>query len=177
MPVKISIEADNINMVQAVLIGMTRALAEETSPAVTSDQAPSDIVQHPELPFEDRIVAPTLVEPAVEPAVAPAKEQKKRGRPPKASHPVKPVQVEDVEPPPEVITEEEEHEAEGAVDAPEPEPEGITVAKIRETVNAIMNEKGIPVAIKLLAEAGYRQVSDIPPVDYDRVHTLLKAAG
>jgi hypothetical protein len=184
MPVKISIEADSISMVQALLTGMTHAIREELADlAVTSDQAPSDIVQHPELPFPngiekwvdempDQVAAqPALPAAAVQTHPAETAPLKKRGRKPKLAI------VEDVEPPAEVITEEDEPEAEGAVDTAEPAPEttGVSEAQLREVVRAIMDEEGIPVALQLLAKAGYKQVKDIPPADYDRVHAILKA--
>lgn len=189
MPFKILIEADNLAIAQAALNGVVRALAEETGPAVTSDQAPSDIVQNEdqaELPLAQgaeckvdegfgtdvKLIGPSPVPPPVQ-WPAPVAEPKKRGRKPK----LVPAPVEDVEPPPEVITQEEEPEAEGAVDTPEPEPEttGVTEAQLRETVREIMDAKGIPAAIEMLAQAGYKQVKDIPPADYDRVHALLKS--
>jgi hypothetical protein len=185
MPVKISIEADSISMVQALLTGMTHAIREELEdPAVLSDQAPSDIVQHPELPFEpasDTTVA--IPRKEVEAALQAAEpEPKKRGRKPKL---VAVADVEDVEPPPEVVTEEDEPEAEGAVDTPEPEPKalselsaqttGISEAQLREVVRGIMDAEGIPAALALLAKGGYKHVKDIPPADYGRVHAILKA--
>jgi hypothetical protein len=183
MPVKISIEADNLEVVQAMLIGMTRALAEETGPAVLSDQAPSDIVQHPELPFSKGIEAwveeapdplPEAVpEPVVEAAPEPKKPRTKRsladGRKPKIAL------VEDIEPPPEVLTEEDEAEAEGAVDAPEPEPEpaGLTEQQMRDKVRDLMDVEGIPATKVLLRKAGYTQVKDVPPEDRSRVYAIL----
>lgn len=208
MPVKISIEADSIDMVQAMLLGMTRAIAEETGPAVLSDQGPSDIVQvelplcRPALtanaePAPKRSVFPDSLRPGLTtmlagydeasepdqeapPALPAAATQthpaeiaplKKRGRKSKLAV------VEDVEPPAEVITEEDEAEAEGAVDTAEPEPEttGVSEAQLREVVRGIMDEEGIPAALALLAKGGYRHVKDIPPADYTRVYGILKA--
>jgi hypothetical protein len=178
MPFKIMIEADNLGIAQAALAGVVRALAEETGPAVLSDQAPSDIVQsvaEPELPFANGIeewvdAAPDPV--AAEPTPEPAPEPKKRGRKPKAAAPVV---IEDIEPPPEVVTEEDEPEAEGAVDAPEPEPanDGVSAEMLQEKVREIMDEHGIPAAIALLGKAGYKKVSQVPPADYDRVYAIL----
>lgn len=163
MPFTLMIQADNLAIAQAALAGVARALAEETDPV--SDQA--------ELRFENRLEAPVVPAPAPapEPAVEPAVEQKKRGRKPKLAI------VEDVEPPPEVITEEEEPEAEGAVDTPEPAPSttGVSELQLREVVREIMDAKGIPAALALLAKAGYKQVKDIPPADYDRAHAILTA--
>jgi hypothetical protein len=184
MLVKLSIEADSIDMLKAALLGITGASAED--PAVLSDQAPSyrsgepdpSIVQHPELPFANGIetwvdedqMPPELPAAAVQTHPAETAPLKRRGRKPKLAI------VEDVEPPPEVITEEDEPEAEGAVDTPEPEPEttGISEAQLREEVRAIMDEEGIPAALKLLAKGGYKHVKDIPPADYNRIHAILK---
>jgi plasmid stability protein len=183
MLIKLSIEADSIDMLKAALLGITGANAEDTSPVVLSDQAPSDIVQHPELPFANGIEewveeAPDQV--AVQPALPAAATQthpaeiaplKKRGRKPKLAV------VEDIEPPPEVLTEEDE--AEGAVDTAEPEPEttGISEAQLREVVRNVMDTEGIPAALALLAKGGYRHVKDIPPADYDRIHAIVKAGA
>lgn len=191
MPFKLSIEADNLVTALAALQGVTRALTEETGPVVTSDQAPSDIVQHPELPFSNGVENSDQAElgrrveeaaganaPLVEPEPAPA--PKKRGRPPKASHPVQPVVVEDIEPPPEVITEEEEPEAEGAVDAPEPQadaPTGVTEQMLRDLVRDAMDEHGIPKTLLWMGKAGYQHVRDIPPAEYDQVYAILKSRG
>jgi hypothetical protein len=177
MPFKIMIEADNLGIAQAALAGVARALAEETGPAVFSDQAPTDIVQVElplcQTPLDLNAVFPQgEAEPEPVPEAVP--EPKKRGRKPKLA--VVPEPVEDVEPPPEVVTEEDEAEAEGAVDKDEPEPEttGISEAQLRETVREIMDERGIPAALKLLAKGGYKHVKDIPPADYDRIHAILK---
>jgi hypothetical protein len=193
MPVKISIEADSIDMVQAMLIGMTRAIAEETGPAVLSDQAPSDIVQQTELPLQQPVLtadaepAPATgnfpeslraglntVFPPDKEEPEPQPEQKKRGRKPKLV--AVPEPIEDVEPPPEVITEEDEPEAEGAVDKDDPAPEttGVSEAQLRASVREIMDEFGIPAALKLLAKGGYKHVKDIPPADYDRIYAILQ---
>lgn len=182
MPVKISIEADNIRMVQALLTGMTHAIREELEdPVVLSDQASSDIVQNgsieswvdespdviePEQAELELGASANLVTEVPAAVVAP----KRRGRKPKL--------VADVEPPPEVITEEDEPEAEGAVDSPEPEPEttGVSEAQLREKVRAIMDEDGIPAALQLLGKGGYKHVKDIPASEYDRVYAILTKA-
>lgn len=179
MPFKLMIEADNLGIAQAALAGVARALAEETGPAVTSDQAPSDIVQNEdqaELDLTDGALANLITEvhaAVVEPVPEAVPEPKKRGRKPKL---VAVPDVEDVEPPPEVITEEDEAEAEGAVDAPEstPSPSNMSMAELREAVREIMDAEGIPEAIARLAKAGYKQVKDVPPADFARVHAILQ---
>lgn len=187
MPVKISIEADSIDMVQAMLLGMTRAIAEETGPAVlpvqaelplcqTADAVPLDGTGRSSFPQSlvaglDAVFPQGEAEPEPVPEAVP--EPRKRVRKPKLAA----VPVEDVEPPPEVVTEEDEVEAEGAVDTPEPEPEaaGVSEAQLREVVRGIMDADGIPAALTLLAKGGYRHVKDIPPADYGRVYAILKA--
>src|SRR4051812_9184263 len=127
MLVKLSIEVDSIDMLKAALLGLTGANAEETGPAVLSDQASSDIDQHQaEIPLEskpegaprfetygqlrERLGPPTGTVDVFERVELPkpVAEPKKRGRKPRLAV------VEDVEPPPEVIAQEDEAEAEGA---------------------------------------------------------------
>jgi hypothetical protein len=187
MPVKISIEADSLDMVQAMLLGMTRAIAEETGPAAlpvqaelplcqTADAVPLDRTGRSSFPQSlvdglNTVFPQSETDPEPVPEAVP--EPKRRGRKPKIAL------VEDVEPPPEVLTEEDEAEAEGAVDTPEPEPEttGISEAQLREVVRNVMDTEGIPAALALLAKGGYKHVKDIPPADYDRIHAIVKAGA
>lgn len=175
MPVRILIEVTSPAMAQAALAAIIHEQAEENTPAVLSDQAPSDIIQSsgsieswveedPDpLPSTDQTELPLAVS-----------EPKKRGRKPKTV-----AAVEDIEPSPEVLTEEEEAEAEGAVDTPEPSTPvaGITEDDLRKRVKAIMDTEGPAAASARLKEAGYRQVKEVPVEDYARVLALLDKAA
>lgn len=170
MPVKISIEADSLEMVQALLTGMTGAMAAELATPVLSDQngsIESWVDEDPDPPEQAELELAELVT-EVHAAVV---EPKKRGRRPKAA----PAPVEDVEPPAEVLTQEEEPEAEGAVDSQEPDKAaaGITEAQLRDRVREIMGRHGMQNAIDRLKKAGYRAVSEVPPEDYDRTYKLI----
>jgi hypothetical protein len=179
MPFTFLIQTDNIAIAKTAMKGMIHALDEE--PEVLSDQAPGDIVQHPELPFMNSIeewvdAAPDQMPPAL-PAAAtqthPAEVEplKKRGRKPKEVA----APVADIEPSAEVLTQEEEPEAEGAVDTAEaePAPAGITEEQLRKKIKAIMDTKGMKAATARLVEIGYKAVSQVPPSEYARVHAAL----
>lgn len=164
MPFTLMIQADNLAIAQAALAGVVRALAEETVP----DQA--------ELRFEPASDT-TVVIPRkeVEAALQIAEpEQKKRGRKPREV----PVPVEDVEPTAATLTQEEEPEAEGAVDTEEPDKAaaGVTEAQLRDKVREIMDKHDMQTAINRLKKAGYRAVKEVPPEDYDRVYKQISAA-
>jgi hypothetical protein len=188
MPFTLMIQADSLDIARAALSGVVRALAED--PEALSDPAPSDIVQHQaELSFavpdavpasEGQLAPPALPAAASQTHPAETAPLKRRGRKPSAKPSLvrELAIVEDVEPPPEVITEEDEPEAEGAVDSPEPEPEttGVSEVQLREKVRSIMDEDGIPAALLLLGKGGYKHVKDIPPADYDRVYAILLKA-
>lgn len=131
--------------------------------------------------------APELVlrtEPEPEPEPAP----KKRGRPRKA---VSAEPVADVEPDPEIITEEEEPEAEGAVEPPaeaatvtpinRPRPPApgkpieYTEDDVRDAVKTCMDVRGIPETIARLKQFGAKRAGDVPREKYeDAINALLE---
>jgi hypothetical protein len=179
MPVKISIEADNLEVIQALLTGMTGAMAAELAMPVLSDQAPSDIIQAAggiEAWVDEDPDPLPAVDQAELPLAVPQPQPKKLGTRARKSKSA-PVLIEDIEPSPEVLTEEDEAEAEGAVDVPEPPVAvaGVTEADLRKRVKAIMDTEGPAAATARLKVAGYRAVGEVPPEQYGRVLALLDA--
>ena len=142
------------------------------------DQAPD-----PVLPAE--FAAEPEPEPEPEPAAP-----KKRGRPPKAARPPSPAAVDDVGPPREVGTEEDEPEAEGAVEPPEPpaapkpvilkavkaEPIEYTRDDVRAAVKRVMDAHGPAAAVNRLETIGYKKASDVPEEDFERAINALLGA-